>query len=203
MKEMWDKRYSAEDYAYGTEPNDFFAEQLAKIKSGSILLPAEGEGRNAVYAARMGWDVHAFDLSREGKSKAQKLAETHQVNIQYQIAECSEISFRKGTFDAIGLVYAHFPPDKKSMYHKQLDQYLKSGGIVILEGFSKSHPEVSKSNEKPMGPPNPAMLFSLDEIKKDFNNYEIIDLKEEQVALNEGEYHVGMGAVIRFVGRKK
>ena len=75
MKEMWNNRYGAEGYAYGTEPNVFFQQALTKYKpSGSMLLPCEGEGRNAVFAASTGLEITAFDLSKEGKNKAEKLA---------------------------------------------------------------------------------------------------------------------------------
>jgi len=47
------------------------------------------------------------------------------------------------------------------------------------------------------------MLFSIDEIKSDFDNYEIIELVEKEIELNEGLFHNGIGSVIRFVGRKK
>ena len=74
MKEFWEIRYAEKQYAYGENPNVYFKEQLDKLKPGKILLPAEGEGRNAVYAAKQGWEVMAFDLSSEGKNKAEKLA---------------------------------------------------------------------------------------------------------------------------------
>jgi hypothetical protein len=45
-------------------------------------------------------------------------------------------------------------------------------------------------------------LFSIDEIKSDFQNFEVIEL-EEKIQLNEGQFHNGLGMVIRFVGRKK
>ena len=48
-----------------------------------------------------------------------------------------------------------------------------------------------------------AMLFSIDELKSDFANYEIIELVEKEIELNEGSFHNGLGSVIRFVGRKK
>ncbi len=50
----WDDRYSKEEFAYGEEPNNYLAEQLIKLNDGSILFPAEGEGRNAIFAARLG-----------------------------------------------------------------------------------------------------------------------------------------------------
>ncbi len=74
MKNFWNKRYSEKEYVYGEDANVFFAEQLQQITPEKIILPCEGEGRNAVYAATSGWGVHAFDTSIIGKSKAIQLA---------------------------------------------------------------------------------------------------------------------------------
>jgi hypothetical protein len=54
MENLWDQRYASDAYFYGTEPNEWFAEKLRILKTGKILLPAEGEGRNAVWAAMVG-----------------------------------------------------------------------------------------------------------------------------------------------------
>jgi hypothetical protein len=51
MKSMWNDRYGKIEFAYGEQPNNFLKEQLIKIPAGTILFPAEGEGRNAIYAA--------------------------------------------------------------------------------------------------------------------------------------------------------
>ena len=76
---------------------------------GKILLPAEGEGRNAVFAASIGWNVTAFDISDAGKEKAERLADKYGVNIQYMIGDVKDLVFEVESFDAIGLVFAHFP----------------------------------------------------------------------------------------------
>ena len=55
--------------------NWLFKEQILKLPSGKILLPAEGEGRNAVFAAQNNWLVEAFDSSKEAKKKAFSLLE--------------------------------------------------------------------------------------------------------------------------------
>jgi len=67
-KDRWDERYSNEAYAYGELPNDYLKEQLEKANVGKILFPADGEGRNGVFAAKLGWDVSAFD-SKPGLKK--------------------------------------------------------------------------------------------------------------------------------------
>jgi SAM-dependent methyltransferase len=202
-KDRWDDRYRNEAFAYGTQPNHYLKEQLEKLAIGSILFPAEGEGRNAVFAAQLGWAVSAFDISVEGRKKALQLAAENHVSIDYQVGELQTFGYEVGQFDAIALIYAHFPSAIKSILHKTLDTYLRRGGIVIFEAFSKKHLDYLAKNEKVGGPKELAMLFSIEEIQADFAHYEVIELEEKEIELNEGAFHNGKGSVIRFVGRKK
>ncbi len=200
---IWNERFSKDAFAYGKEPNIYLKEQLIQLPAGKILFAAEGEGRNAVFAARLGWEVDAFDISAEGKRKAALLAAKNDVTIDYRLGELESLGYQAGEFDAIGLIYAHFPAAIKSKYHRVLDSYLKKEGTVILEAFSKNHIDYIARNEKVGGPKEIDMLFSIEEIQKDFPGYEILELKEAAVELKEGAYHDGLGSVIRFVGRKK
>lgn len=201
--DKWNERFRGAEFAYGEQPNNYLKAQLEKLNAGNILFPAEGEGRNAVFAARLGWTVSAFDISVEGRNKALRLAEANQVTIDYQVGELQAINYAPGQFDAIALIYAHFPADIRSSYHKAFDRWLRKGGIIILEGFSKKHISYNYKNEKVGGPKDIAMLFSADEIKADFANYTLEELVEKEVELHEGSCHNGLGSVIRFTGRKK
>jgi len=201
--ERWDERYASEEFAYGEQPNIYFKEQLASLKAGKILFPAEGEGRNAIFAAKKGWSASAFDISQEGKNKALKLANKNNVTIDYQVGELENLNYNENQFDTIALIYAHFPANIKSQIHQSLDKYLRVGGMIIFEAFSKKHIDYIKKNEKVGGPKDVDSLFSREEILKDFKNYDVLELKETIIELNEGQFHNGQGAVIRFVGIKK
>jgi hypothetical protein len=201
--DRWNDRYKREEFAFGEQPNNYLKEQLEKLPVGTILFPAEGEGRNAVFAATLGWTAFAFDISVEGRKKAFQLAETRKVTIDYQVGELQTLHFSAEQFDAIALIYAHFPADIKSVYHKTLDTYLRKGGFVIFEAFSKNHIDYVSKNPAVGGPRDIPSLFSIDEVKSDFANYEIIELVEKEIELSEGLFHNGKGSVIRFVGRKK
>jgi 2-polyprenyl-3-methyl-5-hydroxy-6-metoxy-1,4-benzoquinol methylase len=201
--DRWNYRYSKDEFAYGEQPNNYLKEQLEKLNVGTILFPAEGEGRNAVFAAKLGWKVSAFDISDQGKKKALRLAETNNVTIDYHVGELQTVTYNNGQFDCMALIYAHFPADIKSAYHRTLDTYLRQGGIIIFEAFSKKHIGYISINEKIGGPRDSASLFSIAELKLDFANHEIIELVEKEVELNEGIFHNGKGSVIRFVGRKR
>ena len=201
--DRWNDRYSSEEFAYGTAPNNYLKEQLEKLKTGSILFPAEGEGRNAVFAAQLGWIVSAFDISAEGKNKALKLAESNNVVIDYQVGELETLNYQAEQFDVIALIYAHFPAAIKSSIHQTLETYLRKDGYIIFEAFSKKHLEYLAINDKVGGPKDIESLFSIEEIQSDFPDYEIIQLEEKEIELNEGLFHNGKGSVIRFVGKKK
>ncbi|KAB1154190.1 class I SAM-dependent methyltransferase [Tenacibaculum aiptasiae] len=203
MKDFWNERYNDNEWAYGKEPNAYIKEKLPLFNAGKVLFPAEGEGRNAVYAATLGWNVSAFDYSLKGKEKADKLAQLNNVTIDYKVQAFLDEKYKQDEFDMICLTSVHFEPKIKAEMHKRLDNYLKKGGYIILEAFSKEHREINKKNPKVGGPSSEEEMYSLEEIKRDFSNYEIIELKNKNTYLQEGLYHIGNSAVIRFIGKKK
>jgi SAM-dependent methyltransferase len=202
MKEFWNDRYRQPDFAYGEAPNAFFREQLDLLPPGSLLLPADGEGRNAVYATSRGWTTFSSDISEEARKKAEKLAQRAGVSLDYRVGDFGSLQYPAGSFDAAALIYAHFVPDKKAAYHKKVDELLKPGGLVILEGFSKNHLRFNRSNPEVGGPKDAALLLSTEEIRSFFPEYEYLQLEEAEIDLQEGAFHRGRASVIRFLGRK-
>jgi len=203
MESFWNERYSGEDYAYGTEPNQWLARLLPTLPPGRILLPADGEGRNSVFAATLGWEAHACDLSSEGRRKAMMLAEKKKVSIEYTIGDFMMIDYPEAAFDAAALVYAHFDPGLRPALLAKTDRCLKPGGHVILEGFSRRHIEWQARHPGIGGPRDPRMLFTMEEINDAFGQYDILYLQEEAIELGEGTGHVGEGCVIRLFARKR
>jgi cyclopropane fatty-acyl-phospholipid synthase-like methyltransferase len=197
MKEIWDKRYNTEDYAYGVVPNEYFAAELEKLMPGKILLPAEGEGRNAVHAAQKGWQVTAFDFSKIARQKALNLAYKKDVTFDYLQTDFDSFTTQLESFDCIALCYAHVGDGNRSKYHKRMVDYLKPGGTIILEAFSKN-----QINNNTGGPKNVEFLYSIEELKQDFSGLSFIKITELQTEIYEGKYHSGMSDIIRLTGRK-
>lgn len=203
MENFWDIRFKGDEYVYGTLPNAFFKDTVDKYKpKGKLLLPAEGEGRNAVYAAKQGLEVYAFDTSIEGRNKALKLANQNKVHINYEVGDFFNLQVVNEKFDAVALVFAHFAPDISTKYYKKITELLKPKGLIILEGFSKNHIEFQKLNPQAGGPKNTDVLFSKETIKHDFPDFEVLKLDEVETELQEGKYHKGTASLIRFIGRK-
>lgn len=203
QKDFWNERYSRKEFIYGIAPNEYLKEKLQDIKPGKILFAAEGEGRNAVYAAKMGWKPDAFDQSEAGKEKAISLAEENQTDISYTISDAEDIEYPDNNFDALVLIYAHFKGDRRRGFHQKLAGFLKPGGFLIIEGFSKFQEEYQKKYPRSGGPRNREMLYDLAELKKDFENFEMKESILTTITLNEGDYHKGQASVVRIFAVKK
>lgn len=203
MKEYWDERYKQENYVYGKEPNEYLVAKLKELQPGRIFFPAEGEGRNAVFAAKEGWEVSAFDISTEGRMKALKLAKEKGVRIDYKISDLQNLSVKQGEFDAIALIYAHFPPPERKEFFSLIHEYLKEGGKVIFEGFGPKHPKYQEINPAVGGPKEEKMLFSAKEMRETFKELNFVEFYEGEIELKEGDFHKGKGWVIRFVAEKR
>lgn len=203
MKEMWNERYGKPEYAYGEEPNEFFRQNLNRFKEGGkILFPADGEGRNSVFAGENGFETYAFDISEEGKKKAVDLAEKRGVTINYEVGDFMEMEYQRESFDGVVLIYTHFPPPMLLSYHKKIVELLKPEGLVLLEGFSTNNLPYREKNPQIGGPMDEQLLFTTDKIEKSFEGLTTLLLEEKEVELNEGLYHVGKGRVVRYIGKK-
>jgi len=196
MKENWNSKYNNQEYLYGLEPNAFFKEFIGKETRASILLPAEGEGRNAVFAAKNGFDVTAFDYSETGRLKALKFAEEKGVSIKYNLVDINEYS-STDKFDYIGLFYAHFPLVMKNSFFAKLADQLETKGKIVLEVFSTKQIQYSSG-----GPKDETMLFTKEEISSYFKSLKTILLEEKEINLSEGPGHTGKACVIRYIGQK-
>ncbi len=201
--EFWNERYKQSEFAYGLEPSTFLVKHLSKIPThGNVLFPAEGEGRNAVYAATKGLNVEAFDYSSEGKKKALSFAQKHETTIEYHVGDLEELEFEPISFDAVVLVYAHFLPEIRERYHREFVDLLKPGGFIILEAFNKKQLEYNSVNPKSGGPKTADMLFDKEILRSDFSELEEVELLEEITHIKEGQYHDGEASLIRFLGKK-
>lgn len=201
--DFWDERYKDPVFVYGEIPNKYLEEKLLSLPVGKVLFPAEGEGRNAVYAAEKGWQAIAFDQSVSAKKKAEILASKKNVTIKYAIETLESVDYPENSFDALVLIYAHFHSDFRRIYHQKLSRFIKPGGWLILEAFQKEQILNQAENPKAGGPKNSEMLYDLDELKEDFEDFDFKEAEVLDINLNEGNYHVGKAAVIRIFARKK
>lgn len=161
------------------------------------MFPAEGEGRNAVYAAEKGWSVDAFDFSESAALKAGILAREHGVGINYVVGGWEEFAWPGAACDLVVLSYVHMDSVSREAFHRKVYQSLKPGSTLILEAFSSEQLKYSSG-----GPKNPEWLFTPGDLESDFSGLNISYLKKETVFLREGEGHSGKASVVRMLALK-
>ena len=194
---MWDKRYSGEAFAYGTEPNDFIREQAGRLPVGDTLSLGEGEGRNAVFLAGLGHRVSALDASEVGLAKAQAFAQKNGVEIETIHADLANYDLEVNRWDVIVSVFCHLPPELRRKVHGQIAGALRPGGCLILEAYTPLQLEY-----KTGGPPNAAMMMDLDSLRDELGELEFEFAQEVVREIHEGALHDGRGATVQLIARK-
>ena len=196
QKEFWNARYAEEEYAYGKTANDFLKTHDF-LPNSRVLCLAEGEGRNAVHIASLGCEVTAVDISAEGIAKTKRLAIEKSVQVETICSDVLQFKFEPNYWDAIVLIFAHFPPAIRATIHANLFDSLRPGGKVILEAYAKE-----QLNFKTGGPQDASMLYADAELRADFSSFDTIQLNNVERRVEEGKYHLGMAAVIQMVAIK-
>lgn len=197
MDNFWDNRYSTGEFVYGKDPNAFFKSVISTIPPGKLLVPAAGEGRDAVYAAKLGWNVFAFDQSVVARQKALKYAKEENVKIQYETKTITDFDFTKDTYNAIALTYFHLPSPAREQFHRSIQSTLNQNGLIILEAFNPK--QIGNTSG---GPAELSMLMTVDSLRREFSGLQIVECVEEQIILSEGNGHSGKADVVRFIGKK-
>ena len=192
----WDNRYDEERYFYGTEPNVFVARSLAGLKPGLALFLAEGEGRNAVYAAQLGHRVVAVDNSFVGQRKTLALAAERGVTVDYRLADVIAGAWTAEQWDLIVLCFAHMPPEVMPQVHADCALALAPGGVVVLNSFEKS-----QLGRKSGGPPRLEMLHDVPTLLGSFPGLDV-EAVEVEADLAEGVGHRGPAKLIELLARK-
>lgn len=194
--DFWDDKYADAAYRFGTKPNAFLVDQSWRLNPGSrILCVGDGEGRNGVWLALQGHEVHSVDASPRAVQKATMLALEHGARLRSQVADFTDWDWPVGVFDAVVSIFVHMRPEYRAAIHGKMAAALAPGGWMILEAFSPAQ------MGKPSGGPQrqPEMLYSRDTVATDFAALEPVLLEATDTELREGS-HEGPASVVRFIG---
>jgi SAM-dependent methyltransferase len=195
--QFWDERYRADDYAYGREPNEFLREQAARIPRGSVLCLAEGEGRNAVFLAGLGYEVTALDFSVEGLRKTERLARELGVEVTTLFADLAEYHPGAQSFTGIVAIFAHLPPPVRQRVHAWVAGALSPGGVFILEAY---RPEQLAFDTG--GPRDPSLLMTLASLNQELTGLATVIGREVEREVHEGQFHSGRSATVQLVATR-
>lgn len=167
-KKRWDDRFKGKEFAFGIKANPFLRRQIALLPKGKALDIASGEGRNAVFLAKHGFDVEAVDISKMGLRKARKLAKEMGVKIYTSFADLNTYQIEKEQYDLI----ANFYFLKRSLIPK-IKKGLKKGGRVIFETYTLEQRMLGTG-----GPKHPRYFLKPNELLRLFKDFRILFYRE-------------------------
>lgn len=193
---MWDKRFSSEEYVYGREPNEFLRNRYSAIPKGDVLCLAEGEGRNAVFLAKMGYNVTAVDISAEGIKKTVELANESSVEVNTIVADLKDFDLGEHKWDGVVSIFAHVPLEIRKSLHRRVVNSLRDKGVFLSEMYRPY-----QLNYGTGGPPVEELLVSAEQFTEECEGLEFELLEEVDREIIEGSLHTGMGAVTQLIGR--
>ncbi|RNC82467.1 MAG: class I SAM-dependent methyltransferase [Phycisphaera sp.] len=194
---MWDEKYSVEHFIYGTKPNTFLAEHANQISRGTVLSLAEGEGRNAVFLAELGYEVTAVDGSQVGIEKARQLAASRNVEIEFVHADLNDYHLGESAWDGIISIFCPVPRDVRKQLHTQIASALKPGGVFLLEAYTPAQLQHGTG-----GGDSAELMTTASELREDLHELQHLQVQELERAVVEGTHHTGLGAVVQVIAKR-
>ncbi len=167
-QKRWDMRYAGKGFAFGQEPNPFLKRHLHLLPKGKALDIAAGEGRNAVFLARHGFDVDAIDISEKGLKKTRRLAREMGVRVHTIQADLDRLPIEEGLYDLI----ANFYFLRRSLI-PSLKRGLRQGGKIIFETYTLEHRALGAE-----GPRQAKYFLKPNELLRLFKDFRILFYRE-------------------------
>jgi len=196
QQEFWNSKFSRDGFLYGIKPNTFLASKIKLLKRESDLLCiGEGEGRNAIFFSKRGFNVSAIDASDIGLKKLEQRAKEENLNINTFCEDLNTWESNK-KYDVIVASYLHMYKEERAQLFEKIEESLNQDGYFIGEFFS-----TKQLDFKSGGPKDEDLLYTVDDFKKSFL-YCDKDISEQEVILDEGKGHQGDACVIRVVIQK-
>lgn len=194
---MWDERYAAGEFVYGREPNDFLVSVADRMPKGKVLCLAEGQGRNAVYLAGLGYEVVGVDSSAIGLEKAQQLARERGVKIETRVADLTTLDIGVNCWEGIVSIFCHLPSAMRKELLRKVVAGLRPGGVFIMEAYTPR-----QLNFKTGGPSSEDLLPSLSDLKQELEGLILQHAVEIERDVVEGSLHTGRAAVVQIVATR-
>jgi SAM-dependent methyltransferase len=195
---MWDERYSSEEYAYGTKPNEFLEENVNQLPKGKILSIAEGEGRNAVFLAKQGYSVTAVDASIVGLNKARKLAAENGVVVEFIHADLANYDLGENKWDGIVSIFFPLPSALRRELYKKVEVALKPNGVFLIEAYTPAQLKHGTG-----GGNSEDAMQTKESLSRELAGLKFSHLIELERDVIEGSYHTGIGAVVQAIASRE
>lgn len=182
----WDKRLVA-GKKFNKTPNAFLRRCLSGLTRGRALDVGMGQGRNALYLARVGWEVTGFDPAGAAVAMAAAAAAAADIRADFRVGDVEDFDFGHGCWDLVVLSYVG-----ARSFARRVVEGLRVGGAVVVEAF---HEEALRS-----GPIGSDVVFADNELLVLFGRLRTRYYEDTVAKPDFGT--VKRQAVVRYMGTK-
>jgi SAM-dependent methyltransferase len=155
--ERWDERYAARECVWDVTPNQFVERYLTGLTPGRAIDLAAGEGRNAIWLARQGWQVTAVDFSRVGLDKARRLAIDHGVEAAVELVEADALVYEPpARVDLVVIAYLQIPSAQQRVVLEHAAAWLRPGGTLFIVAHDRTNVQSGHG-----GPADPDVCYDV------------------------------------------
>jgi SAM-dependent methyltransferase len=169
----WDDRYAATELVWGGGPNQFVEAELADLPPGRAVDLAAGEGRNAIWLARQGWDVVAVDFSQVALDKGRRLAGPAAIEWV-----CADVTTWQGADqDLVVVAYLQVPAEDRKRALRNAFSALAANGTLFVVAHDSTN-----LTEGTGGPQDPSVLYTAEDVLADLADEDVEVLRAERVA---------------------
>jgi SAM-dependent methyltransferase len=193
--EAWDERYRSSELIWSIGPNQFVEAELADLSPGHALDLAAGEGRNAIWLARRGWQVTAVDFSQVALDKGRQIA--GDLPIEWVCADAT--TWRSDeSYDVSVIAYLQLPAAERRAAHRNAFAALRPGGTLLVVAHDSTN-----LTEGTGGPQDPGVLMTADDVlaNLDAESFEVVRAGRvaRQVAQSDGSSRTAYDVLVRVV----
>jgi len=167
-REDWDRKYGEKEQLWSREPNRHVVEEVRALAPGRALDLACGEGRHAVWLARLGWRVTAVDFSEVAIAKGQARVARERVDVDFRHADLLDYEPEPRAFDLVLVLFLQLPPDERQLVLARAESALAPGGTFVLIGH-----DLANLTEGVGGPSDPSVLYTPKDIVAELPDLEI------------------------------
>jgi 2-polyprenyl-3-methyl-5-hydroxy-6-metoxy-1,4-benzoquinol methylase len=191
-RELWDQRHAARDPIESSEPDPTLVGEIGSLRPGRALDLGAGDGRNAIWLARHGWQVTAVDFSEVALDRGRGLATVSGVRVEWQLADLLEWTPGDRLYDLVALFFMHLPSEERRDVYARAAAAVAPGGTLLVVGHDRTNLADGVG-----GPQDASVLFTPGEVAADLAGFRVE--RAEVVRRHASDGRGPIDAIVRAV----
>jgi cyclopropane fatty-acyl-phospholipid synthase-like methyltransferase len=168
-QDFWDERYRSAHSLWSGNPNPHLIAEASDLTPGTALEAAAGEGADAIWLARRGWQVTAVDVSAVALERAAAHAAQAGPDVAGRIAWRRENLLEwqppERAYDLVNVQFFQLPAEIRRPVFARLAAAVANGGTLLIVGH-----DISDLHTIMPRPPRPELFFSGDDLAADIGD---------------------------------